>query len=243
MTDVETPKCVLVTGVSRGLGLAITTRLLAEGYRVLGLGRTAGGFAALADQTDRAVFEPLDLGDSIAITETARAIVKRERRIWGLVNNAGTGLDGVLATMHQSEIERVLAVNLTGPITLAKFLSRPMMAAGEGRIVNISSIIASTGFHGLSVYAASKAGLEGFTRSLSREVGKRGVTVNCVAPGYMETEMTAGLEGGRLDQIRRRAPLGLADPEDAAAAVAYLLGPGGAKVTGTVMTVDGGSTA
>ncbi|MEM9147450.1 MAG: SDR family NAD(P)-dependent oxidoreductase [Pseudomonadota bacterium] len=237
-------KCVLVTGVSRGLGLAIAQRLVTDGYRVLGLGRTAGGFASLAaEQPDHAVFQTLDMGDGAAITETARAIVKRERTIWGLVNNAGVGLDGVLATMHQSEIERVIAVNLTGPITLAKFLSRPMMAAGAGRIVNISSIIASTGFHGLSVYAASKAGLEGFTRSLAREVGKRGVTVNSVAPGYMETEMTAGLDGGRLEQIRRRAPLGLAAPEDAAAAVAFLIGPGGTRVTGTVLTVDGGSTA
>ncbi len=233
-------RTVLVTGVSRGLGLAIATRLIAEGYRVIGLGRSAGGFA---DLDGPAEFAPLDMADPAAIAETARALVKREPAIWGLVNNAGLGRDGVLATMHQSDIERVIAVNLTGPIALTKFVARAMLEAGQGRIVNVSSIIASTGFHGLSVYAASKAGLEGFTRSLARELGKRGVTVNCVAPGYMETEMTAGLGAERLEQIRRRAPLGLAAPEDAAAAVAYLLGPGGARVTGTVLTVDGGSTA
>ncbi len=235
-------RTVLVTGVSRGLGLAIATRLLAEGYRVIGLGRSAGGFAALAEGAE-AEFVALDMADPAAIAETARALVKREAAIWGLVNNAGLGRDGVLATMHQSDIERVIAVNLTGPVALTKFVSRAMLEAGAGRIVNISSIIASTGFHGLSVYAATKAGLEGFTRSLSRELGKRGVTVNCVAPGYMETEMTSGLGAERLEQIRRRAPLGLAAPEDAAAAVAFLLGPGGARITGRVITVDGGSTA
>ncbi len=235
---------VLVTGVSRGLGLAIAEALLADGHRVIGLGRRPGGFEALtARAPEAAAFRPLDMAESAAIAETARAILKEEGAPWGLVNNAAIGLDGVLATQHQSDIERLIATNLTGPITLSKFVGRAMLAAGRGRIVNISSIIASTGFHGLSVYAATKAGLEGFTRSLSRELGKRGVTVNCVAPGYMETEMTAGLEGGRLDQIRRRAPLGLAAPEDAARAVAFLLGPGGAKITGTVLTVDGGSTA
>ncbi len=229
---------VWVTGVSRGLGLAIARRLLEEGHAVIGLGRRPGGFAELD-----APFRELDMADPAAIAATARALLKETGAPWGLVNNAALGLDGVLATQHQSDIERLIATNLTGPITLAKFASRAMLAAGRGRIVNISSIIASTGFHGLSVYAATKAGLEGFTRSLAREVGKRGVTVNCVAPGYMETEMTAGLAGDRLEQIRRRAPLGLAAPEDAAAAVAHLLGPGGAKVTGTVLTVDGGSTA
>ena len=127
--------------------------------------------------------------------------------------------------MHQKDIDRVVRTNLIGPITLTKYFIRPMLSKGEGRIVNISSIIASTGFHGLSVYAATKAGLEGFTRSLSREAGKRKVTVNCVAPGYMETEMTAGLQGEKLESVRRRAPLGLPKPAQVAAAVSYLLRP------------------
>lgn len=170
-------------------------------------------------------------------------LTRRHGAFWGLVNNAGIGLDGVLATMHRSDIERMMAVNLTAPIILAKYLSRGMLSARGGRIVNISSIIASTGFNGLATYAATKAGLEGFTRSLSRELGRRGITVNCVAPGYMETEMTEGLDVHKIEAIRRRAPLGLPLPEDAAGAVAYLLGPEAARVTGTVMTVDGGSTA
>lgn len=237
-------KTVIVTGVSRGLGLAIAERLDADGYRVVGLSRSLSeGYQRLMDQSERVHFLPFDVGDTDAIAGTVSQITKAHGPIWGLVNNAGIGTDGVLATMHKSDIDTVLRVNLTGPITFAKYVSRTMLARRAGRIVNISSIIASTGFHGLSVYAASKAGLEGFSRSLSREVGKMGLTVNCVAPGYMETEMTEGLDQHKMASIRRRAPLGLARTEDAAGAVAYLLSPDGARITGTVLTVDGGSTA
>ena len=238
-------KTVFVTGVSRGLGLAIAQRLVADGHRVIGLGRTrSDAYAALMQSApEQALFEELDMADIAAIPDRARTLLASYRPVFGLVNNAGIGLDGVLATQHQSDISKVLATNLEGPIVLTKYISRSMLARGEGRIVNISSIIASTGFHGLAVYAASKAGLEGFTRSLSREVGKMNLTVNCVAPGYMETEMTQGLEGGKMDSVRRRAPLGLPSVEDAAGAVSYLLSPDGARVTGTVLTVDGGSTA
>ncbi len=146
--------------------------------------------------------------------------------------------------MHENDIAQLLAVNLQSPILLCKYISRSMLLGGEGRIVNISSIIASTGFAGLSVYAATKAGLIGFTKSLSRELGKAGITVNCVAPGYMETGMTSGIAPAKLDTIKRRSPSGkLAAPNDAAASVAFLLGEGGAMITGTTITVDAGSTA
>lgn len=239
-------KTVIVTGVSRGLGLAIARRLVADGgYRVAGLSRAyTDEYRALVEaQPDRAGFTACDVSDLDALPGIVSDIAKAHGRIWGLVNNAGIGLDGVLGTMHLTDMEKVLRVNLLAPMVLAKFVGRRMLAAREGRIVNVSSIIASTGFSGLSVYAASKAGLEGFTRSLSREVGKLGVTVNCLAPGYMETEMTAGLAGEKLESVRRRAPLGLPSPEDAAGAALWLLGPDGARVTGTVVTVDGGSTA
>lgn len=245
MTQNDELKNVIVTGVSRGLGLAIARRLNAEGtYRVIGLSRSlTDDYQALQDSSDRVHFIPFDVGDIDSIAGVVSNITKTHGKLWGLVNNAGIGSDGVLATMHKTDIDEVLRVNLTGPITFAKYVSRTMLGRRAGRIVNISSIIASTGFHGLSVYAASKAGLEGFTRSLSREVGKMGLTVNCVAPGYMETEMTGGLDVHKMASIRRRAPLGLPTPDDAAAAVAYLLGPDGARVTGTIMTIDGGSTA
>lgn len=238
-------KTVVVTGVSRGLGLATAKRLSADGYNVVGLSRSlSDGYKALmAEQEGRVHFIPFDVGDLDAIPGVVSSITKQHGRIWGLVNNAGIGADGILATMHKTDILRVIEVNLTAPIIFAKYISRGMLAAHEGRIVNISSIIASTGFHGLAAYAASKAGLEGFTRSLSREVGKMGITVNCVAPGYMETEMTGGLDVHKMASIRRRAPLGLPEVEDVTGAIALLLGPDGNRITGTVITVDGGSTA
>jgi 3-oxoacyl-[acyl-carrier protein] reductase len=238
-------RTVLVTGASRGLGLAICDRLLRDGYAVVGLSRhRSDAYGALiARYPDRAAFHPADLAEIDEIPAVARELTDSHGPFWGLVNNAAIGKDGVLATMHQSDIDRVIRVNVLAPIILTKYVSRTMLARREGRIVNVSSIIASTGFSGLSVYAASKASLEGFTRSLSRELGKRGITVNCVAPGYMETEMTRALQGDKLESIRRRAPLGLPQPEDAAGAVAYLLGDDGARVTGRIVTVDGGSTA
>jgi 3-oxoacyl-[acyl-carrier protein] reductase len=238
-------KTVVVTGVSRGLGLAICRRLVTEGFHVIGLGRSLSAeYQNLIDSApERVFFRRFDVTDYARVGELAREIKRDHGTIFALVNNAGIGLGGVLATMHQSEIESVIRTNLLGPIVLTKYFSRIMLSHGEGRIINISSIIASTGFHALSVYAASKAGLEGFTRSLSRELGKMKITVNCVAPGYMDTEMTKPLKGEQLAAVRRRAPLGLALPDDVAGAVAYLLGPDAARLTGTVITVDGGSTA
>jgi 3-oxoacyl-[acyl-carrier protein] reductase len=189
------------------------------------------------------VCEIFDVSDIDGIGDFCRSLLKNFGDIYALVNNAGIGTDGVLATMHQSDIEQIVRTNLLGPIMLTKFLVRPMLRRKVGRVVNISSIIGSTGYHGLAVYGATKAGLEGFTRSLSREIGKRAVTVNCVAPGYMETAMTAALEGSKLDSVRRRAPLGLPTPEQVSGAVSYLLSDVAAAVTGTVITVDGGATA
>ncbi len=238
-------KNVVVTGASRGLGLSVVERLLGEGYRVVAVSRTTTSELRQLAEThgDALDIVPFDVSRVDDIAEFSRTLIKRLGSVYALVNNAGLGTDGVLATMHQSDIEKLINTNLLGPIMLTKFLVRPMLMRKEGRIVNISSIIASTGYHGLSVYAATKAGLEGFTRSLSREVGKLSVTVNCVAPGYMETAMTEGLQGSKLESIRRRAPLGLPKPEQVAGAVSYLLSDSASAVTGTVVTVDGGATA
>ena len=238
-------RTVVVTGVSRGLGLAIATRIAGDGYKVIGISRKKSeAYQDLMSRLPgRVEFQPLDLSDVDSIAGVARETTEKYGPIYGLVNNAGIGLDGVLATMLQTDIDRVFRTNLLGPINLTKHIMRSMLSKGEGRIINVSSIVASTGFHGLSVYAATKAGLEGFTRSLSREAGKRNITVNCVAPGYMETEMMAGLPREKLESVRRRAPLGLPRPEQVAAAISYLLTPEASTVTGTVLTVDGGSSA
>lgn len=239
-------RTIVLTGHSRGLGLAIARRIVADtDFRLVGLARTmTPEVEALIDAAPERVHHvPFDAGDIDAIPGIVRGITEAHGPAWGLVNNAAIGMDGVLATLHGSDIARALRINLESPIVLTKYLSRGMLTARAGRIVNVSSIIASTGFHALSVYAASKAGLEGFTRSLSREVGKRGVTVNCVAPGYMETAMTEGIDAHNLAMIRRRAPLGLPTPDEAAAAVVYLLGPDAGRISGHVITVDGGSTA
>ncbi len=235
---------VLVTGARRGLGLAITTRLVADGYRVIAVARSESPELSKICDGEAAVFEQFDLANIALIHAWVGVLAKRYGRFYGLVNNAAIGNDGVLATMHEHDISDLLKINLHSPIVLTKYLSRSMLLNGSGRIVNISSIIATTGFSGLAVYAATKAGLIGFTKSLSRELGKASITVNCVAPGYMETEMTKGLPAEKLASIRRRSPSGkLAMTEDAAAAVSFLLGEGGAMITGTTITVDAGSTA
>jgi 3-oxoacyl-[acyl-carrier protein] reductase len=192
----------------------------------------------------RACFELFDLAATAEIHQWAGQIGKKYGRIYGLVNNAAIGTDGVLATMHESEIAQSLLVNLQSPIVLTKYISRSMLLGGHGRIVNIASIIGSTGFSGLSVYAATKAGLIGFTKSLSRELGKAGITVNCVSPGYMDTNMTRGIARDKLASITRRSPSGkLASVESVATTVSFLLGDGGEMITGTTITVDAGSTA
>ncbi len=164
--------------------------------------------------------------------------------VHGLVNNAALGTSGVLANMRDSQIERLLHLNVTSPITLTKYAVRSMMVGGGGRIVNISSIIATTGYTGLSVYAASKAAMVGFTRSLARELGPLGITVNAIAPGFLDTEMTGGMLPADVARVTRRSALRrLAGLDDVAAAAAYLFSEDARNITGTILTVDAGSTA
>jgi len=237
-------KNVIVTGASRGLGLAIGRRLVADGYKVIAVARSSNAELSAMCDGERMFFESFDLAHVEKIHAWVVDLVKRHGRIYGLINNAAIGADGVLGTMHEHDIAQSLLVNLQSPIVLTKYVSRSMLLGGAGRIINISSIIGSTGFSGLSVYAATKAGLMGFTKSLSRELGKAGITVNCVAPGYMDTDMTKGILPEKLLSIKRRSPSGkLASVESVAASVSFLLGEGGDMINGATITVDAGSTA
>jgi len=240
---------VIVTGASRGLGLAISRRLVRDGFCVLGVARrmTPELEAAQSEAVaagSRIEFLPFDLSKTGEIRAFVTASRRQHGKVFGLVNNAGLGTDGLLATMADGKIEELLRLNVQAPILLTKNVVRYMMADGEGRVVNVSSIIGFTGYSGLSVYAATKSAMLGFTRSLAREVGRVNVTVNAVAPGFISTEMTSALDDDGRDQIARRAALKrLAEPDDVAAAVAYLMGDGGRNVTGTTLTVDAGAIA
>jgi 3-oxoacyl-[acyl-carrier protein] reductase len=163
--------------------------------------------------------------------------------IYGLINNAGLGTGGLLSTMRDSEIDRLIRLNTISPIVLTKYVARLMMTERKGRIVNIASIVAATGYSGLSVYSATKASLVGFTRSLARELGPLGITVNAIAPGFIDTALTHELTDSQRDQITRRSALKrMAEAEDVARSVEFLLGSGGRNITGIVLTVDAGNT-
>ncbi len=187
---------------------------------------------------------PFDLAEIDDIPQLVRTLRKDLGPIHGLVNNAAVGFDGVLATMHNSQIEQLVRPNTLSPIVLTKYVVRSMMADGGGRIVNVSSITGFTGYSGLSVYGATKASMIGFTRSLAREVGCKGVNVNAIAPGFLDKEMTQAIEDEQRQQIARRSALRrLPAIEDVADAVEFLLGDKAKSITGTVLTVDAGNTA
>jgi 3-oxoacyl-[acyl-carrier protein] reductase len=241
---------VVVTGGSRGLGLGIVRRLTAEGYRAIAVARNMNDqLAAAMEQAEQTSpgslsFIQFDLGDIEEIPNVVKKLRSDFGPIYGLVNNAALGSDGALALMHNSQIERLIRVNTLSPIVLTKYVVRHMMADGGGRIVNVASILAFTGYSGLSVYGATKASMIGFTRSLAREVGRLGVNVNAIAPGFIDTDMTKGLEGERREQVARRSALRrLPAVDDVADAVEFLLGDKAKSITGTVLTVDAGTTA
>jgi len=240
---------VLVTGGSRGIGLAIARRLAAAGYNVIAVARRESdelreAIRQIKDGSGGLQFRAFDLSQVDAIPSFVKGLRDQFGAIYGLVNNAGIGTEGLLATMHNSEIEALLRLNTLSPIILTKYIVRQMMADGAGRIINMSSIIATTGYNGLSVYGATKAAASGFTRSLAREVGKLGITVNAIAPGFVDTELTQGLGEDQRKRIAGRSALRrLPEPDDVARMVEYLLGEGGRNVTGTVFTIDAGNTA
>jgi 3-oxoacyl-[acyl-carrier protein] reductase len=237
---------VIVTGASRGIGLAIAIRLAAAGYHVVAVARRQSAELEAAIETAGGAlrFAAFDLGAIDAIPEFTRALRREVGPLYGLVNNAGIGTAGLLATMPTADIEALLRLNTLSPIVLTKHVVRGMMAQGRGRIVNLASVVASTGYSALSVYGASKAAMVGFTRSLAREVGPSGITVNALAPGFVDTRMTGGLDEAQRARIAARSALRrFAEAEDVAAMAVHLIGETGRNITGAVMTIDAGASA
>jgi 3-oxoacyl-[acyl-carrier protein] reductase len=241
---------VLVSGGSRGLGLAVSRALAAAGYRVIAVARSLSAelkaaTGTAADEAHGAIeFRACDLSDLNLIAPLVRAIRADFGPLYGLINNAGLGTSGLLSTMSDQQIQRLIQLNTVSPIILSKYVVRSMMTRREGRIVNIASIVAATGYSGLSVYSATKASLIGFTRSLAREVGPLGITVNALSPGFVDTEMTHELTESQRQKIARRSALNrMPEPIDIAHSVEFLLGEGGRNITGTVITIDAGNTA
>ncbi len=232
------------------MGLGIARKLAASAYNVVAVARRESEPLVAAmrelerDGGGSLHFKPFDLGDLSDVPTLIKGIRKEFGPIYGLVNNAALGTSGILATMHDAEIERLVRVNLLSPVVVTKYVARSMMVARGGRIVNIASVISFTGYSGLSVYGATKASIIGFTRSLARELGPVGINVNAVAPGFVDTDMTHSLGEQQRDQLVRRSALRrLADIDDIADAVEFLIGEKAKNITGTVLTVDAGSTA
>jgi len=243
----EQPRVVIVTGGSRGLGAGIVRSYLESGDRVATCARSAtpGVDAWSADPalTDRFLFMPADLSKSADAAAFVQAVVTRWDHIDVLINNAGVARDGILGLFSDDDVDTVIDLNLKGTIYVTRLVSRRMLARGHGSIVNISSIVGRSGYRGLSVYSATKAALDGFTRAMARELGSRGITVNGIAPGYLRTEMSHGLDAEQLQQIIRRTPAGrLGEPADIARAAQFLTDPRNSYITGQVLVVDGGLT-
>jgi 3-oxoacyl-[acyl-carrier protein] reductase len=241
---------VIVTGGSRGLGLGIAKTLRAAGHDVIAIARreseqlSEAMSAPVASAAGSLQFVPFDLGCIAQIGDLVRQIRATYGPVFGLVNNAGIGTSGVLATMRDADIESLVRINTLSPLVLTKYVARSMMSGSGGRIVNVSSIVSFTGFSGLSVYSTTKSSLIGFTRSLARELGSLNVTVNAVAPGFIDTDMTGDLGEEHRDKIARRSALRrMAEIDDVANAVEFLLSDKAKNITGTTITVDAGNTA
>lgn len=238
-----TQRIALVTGASRGIGQAIAKRLANEGYLVIGTATSEEGAAAVNDYLQElgGAGRVLNVQDAEQINQLFDSIEKEFGNVQVLVNNAGITQDGLLMRMDDNAWERVLDVNLTSVFRTSKRAMKGMMKARQGRIINITSVVAAMGNAGQTNYTASKAGIEGFTRSLAREIGSRQITVNCVAPGFIDTDMTSELDEALIQSMLNAVPLArLGKPEDVAAAVNFLASEEAGYITGTVLDINGG---
>ena len=235
----------LVTGASRGIGEAIAIALAKAGAKVVGTATTEAGAdritKAIADAGGQGAGRVLDVRDAAACAALVEAVATQIGPVSILVNNAGITRDNLLMRMKDEEWDDIQSTNLKSAFVLSRAVLRGMMKARAGRIVNVTSVVGHTGNPGQANYAAAKAGLAGFSKSLAREIGSRGITVNCVAPGFIETDMTRALAEEQVKKLVENVPLGrLGGVDDVAGAVLYLVSPQAAYVTGTTLHVNGG---
>jgi 3-oxoacyl-[acyl-carrier protein] reductase len=232
-------RLALVTGASRGIGHAIAKELVRQGARVIGTATTEAGTQAVA--ATGATGKVLDVRDTAQCDGFIETVQKEHGDVLILVNNAGITRDNLALRMKDADWDAVIDTNLRAVFRLSRAVMRGMMKARWGRIINVTSVVGASGNAGQANYAAAKAGVAGMTRSLARELGSRNITVNCVAPGFIDTDMTRALPAEQREALLSQIPLGrLGAPEDVAAAVAYLASPAGGYVTGTVLHVNGG---
>lgn len=235
----------VVTGASRGIGAAIAQALGKQGATVIGTATTQSGAeqigAALQQAGIKGAGMALDVNDAVQVETVLKQVAEQYGDIAILVNNAGVTRDTLLMRMKEEDWDAVLSTNLKSVFRLSQAVLRPMMKARYGRIVNISSVVGHSGNAGQTNYAAAKAGMTGFTKSLAQEVGSRGITVNCVAPGFIDTDMTRDLPEDQRARLQQQIPLGrLGKVEDIAAAVAFLASPMAGYITGETLHVNGG---
>ena len=229
-------KLALVTGASRGIGQAIAAQLIKDGAKVVGTSTSEAGASKVPG-----IGMVLDVRDSTRVDGFLDEIQKQHGDIAILVNNAGITRDNLALRMKDAEFDEVIDINLRAVFRLSRAVMRGMMKARWGRIINITSVVGASGNPGQANYAAAKAAVAGMTRSLARELGSRNITVNCVAPGFIDTDMTRALSDESKKALLGQIPLGrLGTPQDVAAAVAYLASPAGGYVTGAVLHVNGG---
>lgn len=240
-----TGKVALVTGASRGIGKAIAIALGQAGARVVGTATTDTGASGISEYLKQAAIDGAGLVLDVSQGDSVESVMEEVEKTYGgvsiLVNNAGITRDNLLMRMKDTEWDEIMDTNLKSVYRLSKLVVRGMMKARSGRIINITSVVGFMGNAGQANYAAAKAGIVGFSKSLARELGSRNITVNCVAPGFIDTDMTRGLQESQRDGLLAHVPLGrFGHPEEVAAAVVFLASEGAGYVTGSTIHVNGG---